>query len=691
MPAPGGVYTAETNSGTVTFGENLWKLSEEKYIIRAPELTIRFADGDERPAGEYVQVTTTPDGIVQLLTVENLWTTISSECCIQTQGGIKVYPVTQLVDNGVNKLSLAKISVSADDSIVLTESETRRQIVPELNIEAVDGEDGADGDAGQDGEQGEAGEKGADGEEGAAGAAGAAGAMGAGGKNGSAGALGWDGQAGNSATIQSSTNVALPVMSFTNWEVTATGLKGTISVTDESDLLDLGGTNTDNYKPTVTIYEVDTGRKIACVGAKNGAGEYEEIAFGGDETDFVAVSDNGKEEPLIPDTNYRISVVAYYKMSDMIYSREFISRFFYTDSTGLLLEYVGAATNGFTVNAKVAEGYQKAIRNAKIYLLTPEQNLGFNIATENHIAYYVLDYETKQVNYHQKGGETISVPLPADAGDAYIYNLPLNFGASVTDGNGKSGAPLKSNQRYVLRVKVDIGAGEMLTNQTLEARTLREEPTWDKREPPKADFNRVTGAFEVYRPVVADNDGGVTRYIYTAMQYDEVTKDWVAIPGAQKTGLPSETGPATFFLPADADYRFKVEMEFNDNEKTVAYDLGTSEQIRSKGGSLPRVSWEAIAHSYNEATGNLVIDIGSNYGTVTIDQDHRMQVHRGQRRHQDPGDHRPENASPPARRPHTGRDCRAHPERGGQGLRRHIRQLPPGRRRRGLPSGRQLR
>lgn len=641
-----GIYTAETNSGTVNFGENLWKLSEEKYIVRSPELTIRFGDDDERPAGEYVQVTTTPDGIVQLLTAENLWTTISPECYIQTQSGIKVFPVTQIVDNGTNKLSLAKISVNADDSIVLTESETRRQIVPELNIDTIDGEDGADGDAGQNGEQGVAGEKGIDGEKGAdgeqgipgedgeqgaagqqgttgqtgangqEGSAGASGAAGAGGQNGGRGGDGYDGQAGNSATVQSSTNVALPVMTFTDWNVTATSLSGKIEVTDDSNLLE--GID---LKPTVTVYEVDTGRSFPCFARSGGSlGQFE--FQDGAEPEFVVTDGAGNITPLTPDTNYRISVVAYYKMSDKIYSREFISRFFYTDSTGLHLSYVNAGTTFLGVNGVVANDYRGPIQTAYIYLLTPDQNQKVTSKDiSDFTARYIVYYKQKQLtyNYIVPGSGAQTIVLQAPSGDNAIYDMPLSFGDVVTNGTN-TGSPLSTNQKYILRVVVNTDGMEVLTNQALEVTTLRRNPDWDKTKKPEADFNRVTGAFEVYRPAVADPDSGVTRYIYTAKQYNANTGVWEPVPGAQKILLPSETGPASFFLPSGTSYKFQVEMEFNDNEKTVSYDLGESEEVKYMGETLPGLTWSELEYGteYSSVKGDIIIGLEGNR-TLTVE------------------------------------------------------------------------
>lgn len=682
IDSSGNSYTAATNSGTVTFGENLWKLSESKYMVRSSELTIHFAEGDERPAGEYVQVTTTEDGIVQLLTEENLWTTISPECYIQTANGIKVNPVTQIAEDGRNKLSLAKISVGADDQIVLTESETRRQIVPELKLEAVDGEDGADGDAGQNGEQGIAGEKGVNGEKGengekgidgekgtageqgvtgkdgaqgtdgkqgttgangqtgangAAGSSGPSGSSGSSGQNGSSGRAGYAGNKGNDATLQSSTNAALPVMSFVDWQVSATSLKGAIQVTDETGLLEIDSTADNKYAPSVTIYEVDTGRKIACYEVTNsdydltGAEEFKNNSFQDEGTTYFTTSSgiggarsSASADVLTPDTSYRISVVAYYKMSGMIYSREFISRFFYTDSTGLHLSYDSADTGRLTINAKVADSYKDAIMKAEILLLTPEQNR--NLATENSacVAKYSLDYQSKTIDYYD-GTLKKTFRLSGQPG----IDEMLTFGDIASDGTDTSTA-LTPNQKYVARVYVSTKSTgntmSVLTNQALDMSTLRRSPYMNNNsDKPGVNYNRTTGAFEVYHPTVTDQDGGTVRYIYTVMQSDG-SGEWTEVPGAKKTALPNENGPVNFFLPSNTEYRFKVDLEFNDNEKTVSYNLGTSESIMSTGDTLPRLTLEKDADvtEYNAMKGKLHIDMTQESTKLKVDKDHLL-------------------------------------------------------------------
>lgn len=255
-----GSYTAEATAGTMTFGEHLWKLSDTKYLIEAPSLKVYLSEGDIREVKDYVQVVVTADNIVHLLTPDNLWMTISEECYIETDQGVKIYPVSQLIDSGTYKLSLAKLSVTPEDAIVLSELETRRQIVPELNIEAIDGADGQDGTDGQSGQEGASGTAGSAGKNGATGTAGAGGASGEGGANGGHGTSGKD------AVAVSTTNSALPTMSITEWKVSATGLHGTIKVTDNGQSLekvgDLGGST--KYPGRVTITEVATGIPVDC-------------------------------------------------------------------------------------------------------------------------------------------------------------------------------------------------------------------------------------------------------------------------------------------------------------------------------------------------------------------------------------------------------------------------------------------
>ena len=608
----GGTYTAETTAGSMKFGEHLWKLSEQKYMVAAPSLKVHMSEEDIRDVEDYVQVVITDDGVVHLLTPENLWMTISDQCYIETQGGVRVYPVTQIIDDGTNKLSMAKLSVSADDSIVLTEDETRRQIVPELNIEAIDGEDGEDGEDGQSGQNGENGETGADGEDGEKGADGQQGPTGTTGTPGrpgvsaSSGDPGKKGTPGKDAVVESSTNSALPTMTITDWQVSATELKGTIAVTDQGGFLGAISEITDfktSYPGKVTITDVNTGKVISCY--QTGAG----YSLDGIEVsaafDFYTGADafyfSSPRNALEPDTEYKLSVVAYYKATDqsnLIYSREFISRFFYTDSTGVSLAQVKAETDSLTISASVSESYRSSIASATVYLLTPEQNKTFTAASASEASNY-------------------TAASTAIRDTEFITNGWIK---EVTfDGTG-----ITPDTQYIARVIVETKTAlKVLTNQELEVKTLKRTPVIDTGAVPKAFYNRVTGAFEVYRPVVTDYDGGAVSYTYTA--YRRVGGQWTK--ESSRTITPSTGEPVEFRLPSGEMYSFGVELEFNDNEKLVYYDLGKSEEIASVGDSMPKVTLtpDGSGTDYNRFNGLLRIDL-QNRSSIKVDALHPLKL-----------------------------------------------------------------
>lgn len=597
----GSTYVAETSTGTMEFGEYLWKLSNQKFVVVSPTLKVHMSDDDVREVNDYVQVTVTNDKVVHLLTPENLWMTISEDCYIETEGGVQIYPVTQLIDNGNYKMSLAKLSVNMDDAIILTEDETRRQIVPELKIEGVDGEDGQDGEDGKTGRDGEEGTPGAEGAEGLKGEDGKAGTDGKKGSNGSAGAAGPNGESGsnggnghkgNDADTSSSVNNPLPTMTITDWQVSATRLCGMLKLNDQKGMLSAIADEPEyqtKYMGAVTITNTKTGDVINCYQVYNNNYEYtgtEEKDFNfyqGDEFYFTTAP-----EALEPDTEYKLSVTAYYKMSEtseMVFSREFVGRIFYTDSTGVVLSYESATENSLTISATVSDSYASSISRATVYLLTPDQNEKFNISSFNDTSKYI----GSQVI----GGVNSSEPI-----------LFVDGKASVTFEG------LDPNKHYIARVYVETTGGlNSLTQQAFDAMTLKRTPT--KKEPegkPAAYYNRATGAFEVFRPVMVDPDGGAESYTYTAYYHD--SNGWVKASSRTITASTSE--PVEFHLDSGKEYRFGVEMTFNDNEKQVIIDLGQSDSVQAMGDTMPRVTLEISNKDYNNLTGIVKIKLGSN-------------------------------------------------------------------------------
>lgn len=576
----------------MTFGEHLWKLSDTKYLIEAPSLKVYLSEGDVREVKDYVQVAVTADNIVHLLTPDNLWMTISEECYIETDQGVKIYPVSQLIDSGTYKLSLAKLSVTPEDAIVLSELETRRQIVPELNIEAIDGADG------QDGTDGQSGQAGADGTAGSAGKNGATGTAGAGGASGEGGANGGHGTSGKDAVAVSTTNSALPTMSITEWKVSATGLHGTIKVTDNGQSLekvgDLGGSA--NYPGRVTITEVATGIPVECYAVDPA---FDPSATPGSFNFYTGGTDTPvefytKSDALKPDTEYKLSVTAYYAANSQVYSREFIGRVFYTDSTGVHLAYQEATQDSVTLLTSVNTDYAASIQKATVYLMTPEQAKTFNMSSFSDTSQYVGKKD---------------VTLSTASRDEKVTFSGLNH-----------------NQTYVARVYVETKGGlETLAQQKLEVMTLKRPPEYEKTDKLTVNYNRVSGVFEVFRPTVVDPDGGAVSYTYTAYKKNGTTWE----NALERTITPGTGEPVEFAMAPGEVYRFEVKMTFNDNEKTVSYDLGRSEEMKSEGDSMPKITLinETVSGiDYNMYKGTLRIALSGGKSSIDTTQALKLEL-----------------------------------------------------------------
>ncbi|WP_317855569.1 hypothetical protein [Chakrabartyella piscis] len=652
--ANGGQYTTETTAGTMTFDENLWKLSDQKYLIQSPTLKVHFSDSDVREVADYVQVSVSDDGIVNVLTTDNVWATISESFYIETEGGVQINPVTQLITDGNYTMSMAKLSVNADDVIKLTEDETRRQIVPELTFEVINGEDGESGVAGQAGIAGEdgaagidgvigeigltgeAGEDGDEGDEGEQGEGGAVGETGATGEKGSKGSTGADGlsgddgakgvsgasgAAGADATGDSSTNSALPTMTIKNWALSSTSIAGTIAISDvagyfQEETLTLYNST---YPATVSVYNSSTGETIDCyVATYNETTGIYSVDTSRNETNFNDGNSLYDEaeihfilpdgEQLSPNTNYQLIVEAYYMMNYDVYSRKFVDETFYTDSAGVYLTKKLATTSTLELNTIISTAYQSSVEQVEVVLLTASQMKNYTyLSDDGYTQKYVLDYDNYRATYYS-----------SDSTNGTIVNsVTVSKDNTIVGFEG-----LTSDTTYYAKIVVTINGLKTMSEQELEVQTLKVKPTWDTDTDPYAYYNRVTGQVDVYRQSVTDDDGAVTEYVYTPYQYDTSTGNWVALTSHQKVMQSYTSGAATFTLSAGYYYYFNVTMVTYNNEQTIEYNLGDTDEIYVQGGSLPGLELVAdetgsFYDTYNGtltilSDANTTIDIGVN-------------------------------------------------------------------------------
>lgn len=152
--------------------------------------------------------------------------------------------------------------------------------------------------------------------------------------------------------------------------------------------------------------------------------------------------------------------------------------------------------------------------------------------------------------------------------------------------------------------------------------TLKREPVIKKDDKPKVSYNRLTGAFEVFRPVVEDKDAGAVRYTYIPYRLEGSDK----IAETPQTISATASEPVQFWLTSGETYVFGVEMEFFDNEKTVYYDLGQSESIEATGDTMPKITLEPTGDSgveFNKYDGTLRISLGKN-SNIQVDGNHPL-------------------------------------------------------------------
>ncbi|MFI3313496.1 MAG: hypothetical protein R3Y62_06375, partial [Eubacteriales bacterium] len=637
IAANGGEYVAETTSGSITFGDHLWKVSDSKYLIRSEQLSVHFSNDDVREVSNYVQISTTADGIVQILTEENIWSTISDSCYIETAGGVQIYPTTQLVQNGSYTMSMAKLSANIDDAIVLTEDETRRQIVPELNLESVDGEDGeagevgvngtngdagtagrtgTEGEAGEDGiigtdglsgDGGETGVSGTSGELGATGLAGESGddgdkgSKGSSGSDGATGTAGSNGQIGKDASVETTVNSALPSMSVVEWNISATGLNFAVSISDTGGLLD--GLS---KSATVVITNLTTGEEIICYHSEQNSSNYE---IGSDSEEGIPSTYMSDEtvvylgtlaEPLEADTKYNLSISGYYEANDIIFSREFLTRDFYTDSSGVSMAFNDSTTSTITVDVSIPDDAQ----SIDVVLLTSSQNDKYVLDSSSYtqlITISLVDNSTWQIADRTPG-----------------VSNSFSSGASVVSITFDS---LDSNRNYICRTELTTTDYTQLLNSSLNVYTLKATPyKTDSTAVPTVIYNRTTGAFEVFRPTVTDSDGAVVNYIYTA--YDASGNQ----VGISHTVSAANTSGESFYLSSGEYYYFNVTMEYYDNEKTVYVDLGDTSGIVATGDSMPTLTATGSDKAtFNSWDGTININLGTN-SSIEVDSGNTMTV-----------------------------------------------------------------
>lgn len=549
-------YTIAANEETIQFKELIWKISDTKYMLLANSVQAKFSDEDIRDINGFVEFNYIDDGVIQIITQDNVWQTVSKDAQLVTDNGTIVHLADQLVEHNGIKMLLSKLVIDASSNIELSPLEQKKTEVPEFNVNTTDGDDGSSGNNGNNGNNGNSGNKATNGY------SGVNGNLGSDGNDGDDADDGNDGEDGTDATNQSSFTTEIPTVQIKKWSVSATGFTGTYSVTDKNEMMD--------GNLTLKLYEDGTGEEIACVDNSNSSSDFSSTA------DLEVDFKNGAQ--LKPDTEYQLSISGQYLMDGVSTKREFVVKTFYTDSLGVVLDKDSVTVDSATVSID-KKSYSTA-KSVTVYLLTPEQAAGKFDPTDSKVNYITQTYTFKN--------------------DGKEETATLKFDDQTQ---------MHSNTVYTARVVVTMQEnGETqnyISQQALFLATLKQTPTLGS---PSAIANRQSWGFELSGGNVTDPDSAITSYIYRVYDSNnDVVKDIEVAPAKSKQ---------TTMLYLDGEkirsgqvYRFKVIARYNDNEKDVEIESAVSNDFTLVGSQLPAVSYQDSLTSTDTSSllGNIVI------------------------------------------------------------------------------------
>lgn len=202
----GNTYVIQSRDGSMYLQNFIWKIGEDKYLLVSEHIDVSFSDNQTRAYDKFIELKYYNEGILNILSDEDAYRTVSSNCIATISNGIKIDLATRTIlsDDEVC-LSLEQMVYNADDAIdVLApiqaanapqESDGKKEQV-EIKVPTFEVIDGADGNNGDSGESGKNGITGTNGLSGVNGFDGANGTDGTAGNNGNSGTKGENGTSG---------------------------------------------------------------------------------------------------------------------------------------------------------------------------------------------------------------------------------------------------------------------------------------------------------------------------------------------------------------------------------------------------------------------------------------------------------------------------------------------------------------
>ena len=567
-------YMIKANEDTLQFSEMIWKISDDKYMLLGSNIQAKFSDDDIREVKGFVEFNYIDDGVVQIVTQDNVWQTVSKDAQLVTGNGTSVHLVDQYVEHNGYKMLLSKMVIDSDANIELSPLETKKSEIPDFNVNSTSGDDGSSGNNGNNGNSGNKATNGY---------SGVNGNLGNDGDDGTDADDGNDGEDGTDSTTQSTFTTQIPTVQITDWDVSATGFSGVYVVKDQNDMMD--------GNLTLKLYEQGTGREIDCIDNNGLSNDF------GSTADIDVKFKNG--DTLKPDTEYQLSISGSYKMDGVAASREFVVKTFYTDSLGVIIEKDSAETDKLGIKVSKKD-YAAGDISVNLYLLNPDQAAkDFN---PNDSSYAVRPYtfgkdEKSKVLEFSK--EELIKLIQNSANDAKVSNTVYTA-------------------RIVVSMKVNGQEQKYISQQVLKLMTLKKAPEVGV---PSAISNRSSWGFELYGGTIKDEDNAITSYVYKIYRkLDDGTSKWVRDINVD----PAKSKSATMLyidgqtIRAGEVYYLQVVTKYNDNEKDVEVTSPISNTFTLVGSQLPAVSFNYNGYKQDTSAIQGTLHVSANGSKINL-------------------------------------------------------------------------
>ena len=570
-------YTVKNLDNDLQFEQAIWKISSNKYIVLANNLTVVLNNGTTKDINGYVEIEYFDNQIVNIYNQEFNYQTISSNSYIELENDIKLNLGTKIVSQkDMNKMSLEDMVINSDDNVTLID------LNEDKNNEDKDNEDkNNEVDSNNEIQTGNTQTTG--GSSSSTTTNNNSTTIVQGGNNGTAnneesGKINielaniiYEYVDDNESKVDESLALAEPKFKLENMDITATGIKADIQITDDDDTL----SKSDDI--VVKIINNVTGKTVYLANEAYGT--------------FNIPLDI---EVLLPDTSYTITVSATYAVNDNNYTKTFLYKTFVTSSIGVAINKEAYTDNSLSFIVSFSD---KLVDSAEISLLDSDGN-------------ELINRKKTIKNSGTEGEEVVFDGLTTNT--SYIARISkISYNGMVQEGeNWKIDTPCKT-----LKSKISINN----LNYSI---------------------NKRDGTFTLYIDSITDPDNAIQNYKYVLYKFTEVEdENGNSVLGydTEKIAYQRETTSKEITLTVADEgsgenvvrgqyYGFQIIATTYDNEKYVDVESSICGAFALNGVTFPSVKFERVTSNYppTEICGWLyIID---NQNTITVDNDNPLTI-----------------------------------------------------------------